>query len=103
MFKGTRREDLVNLLSEIGETANKDETVDQLRSKIENSKRFKDDREEVTDLLSSIVEERKMKLQAVAQNLEMEKIKLAQLDKELELAKLKAKSQIPINCEKKKV
>lgn len=93
MYKGTRKEDLLNLLNELGEPVNPEtDTIVQLKNKIESSQIFKDDATMVTDLLVTIVEDRKSKSQCEAQKLELEKVKLAQLEKQLEIENARSKS-----------
>ena len=102
MYKNTWKEDLINLLIELGESVSSDETIDQLKTKIETTQIFKDNAEIVDDLLNSIVEDRKNKIHNDAQKLEIEKVKLAQ--KQLQLEILRAENQnkmevIPTNAD----
>ena len=90
IYKNTRTEDLLNLLTESGETANPDDTIFQLKTKIEATEIFKENLEMVADLLNSIVEDRKNRAQNDAQKIKLEKIKLAPLEKQLQLKTLKA-------------
>ena len=104
MYKNTRKEDLVNLLIELGESVSSDETIVQLKTKIETTQFFKDNAEMVADLLNSIVEDRKNKMHNDAQKLELEKVKLAQIEKQLQLETLRAENQnktevIPANAD----
>ena len=56
-----------------------------MKTKIETTQFFKDNAEMVTDLLNSIVEDRKNKTHNDAQKSELEKVKLAQIEKQLQL------------------
>ena len=90
IYKNTRKEDLLNLLTELGETATSEDTIFQLKTKIEATEIFKKNLEMVADLLNSIVEDRKNRAQNDAQKIKLEKIKLAPLEKQLQLKTLKA-------------
>ncbi|GFR14984.1 hypothetical protein TNCT_557251, partial [Trichonephila clavata] len=113
--KCTRKEDLINVLNEIGEQVSSKETIVELKTKLENSKLFKDDPEFVMNLINLSIEDRqskaeqqlqitnsqleleKIKLQQIEREtnsqLELEKIKLQQTDREIELQKAKSKGQ----------
>ena len=73
MYKNTWKEDLENLLRELGKLVSSDETIVQLKPKIETTQFVKDNVEMVTDLLKSVVEDRKNKMHNDAQKLELEK------------------------------
>ncbi|GFY58039.1 hypothetical protein TNIN_283231 [Trichonephila inaurata madagascariensis] len=55
--KGTRKEDLVNVLKEMGEQVSSKETIIQLETKLEESTAFKDDPEFVMNLLNLTIED----------------------------------------------
>ncbi|GFQ96661.1 hypothetical protein TNCT_538061 [Trichonephila clavata] len=114
--KCTRKEDLINVLNEIGEQVSSKETIFELKTKLENSKLFKDDPEFVMNLINLSIEDRqskaeqqlqitnsqleleKIKLQQIEREtnsqLELEKIKLQQMDREIELQKAKAEGNV---------
>ncbi|GFQ74811.1 hypothetical protein TNCT_1301 [Trichonephila clavata] len=99
--KCTRKEDLINVLNEIGEQVSSKETIFELKTKLENSKLFKDDPEFVMNLINLSIEDRQSKaeqqLQITNSQLELEKIKLQQIEREtnsqLELEKKSIKLQ----------
>lgn len=103
MYKNCRKEDMIKLLTEIAETPPFGLTVAQLKDRIEECKMFQDDPEFVTNLLTSITEDRKLKetneIRAREAELALEKIKLAQLEQEVELEKVKSqrinKNELP--------
>ncbi|GFX60903.1 hypothetical protein TNCV_1311951 [Trichonephila clavipes] len=90
--KNTRKEDLINVLKEIGEQAMFKETIIQLKTKLEKSAAFKDDPDFVMNLLNLSIEDRqtkaKQQLQVTNSQLELEKIKLQQIEREIELRKV---------------
>ncbi|GFS57939.1 hypothetical protein TNIN_373971 [Trichonephila inaurata madagascariensis] len=94
--KSTRKEDLVNVLKEIGEQVSSKETIIQLKTKLEESTAFKDDPEFVINLLNLSIEDRQTKaeqqLQVTNLLLELERIKLQQIEREFE-QKTKAEGQ----------
>ncbi|GFX12658.1 integrase catalytic domain-containing protein [Trichonephila clavipes] len=96
--KNTRKEDLINVLKEIGEQATSKETIMQLKTKLEKSAAFKDDPDFVINLLNLSVEDRQVKaerqLQETNSQLELEKIKLQQIEREIELQKTLAEGQV---------
>ncbi|GFX48111.1 retrovirus-related Pol polyprotein from transposon 297 [Trichonephila clavipes] len=59
--KNTRKEDLINVLKEIGEQATSKETIIELKTKLEKSAAFKDDPDFVINLLNLSVEDRQAK------------------------------------------
>ncbi|GFS87231.1 hypothetical protein TNCV_213531 [Trichonephila clavipes] len=59
--KNTRKEDLINVLKEIGEQATSKETIIQLKTKLEKSAAFKNDPDFVINLLNLSVEDRQTK------------------------------------------
>ncbi|GFW16522.1 DUF5641 domain-containing protein [Trichonephila clavipes] len=59
--KNTRKEDLINVLKEIGEQGTSKETIIQLKIKLEKSAAFKDDPDFVINLLNLSVEDRQAK------------------------------------------
>ncbi|GFU83203.1 hypothetical protein TNCV_3738141 [Trichonephila clavipes] len=59
--KNTRKEDLINVLKEIGEQATYKETIIELKTKLEKSAAFKDDPDFVINLLNLSVEDRQAK------------------------------------------
>ncbi|GFX56907.1 hypothetical protein TNCV_3566791 [Trichonephila clavipes] len=83
--KNIRKEDLINVLKEIGEQATSKETIVQLKTKLEKSAAFKDDPDSVINLLNLSVENRQAKaerhLQETNSQLELEEIKLRQIEK----------------------
>ncbi|GFV07142.1 uncharacterized protein TNCV_3601621 [Trichonephila clavipes] len=95
--KNTRKEDLINVLKEIGEQATSKETIIELKTKLEKSAAFKDDPDFVINLLNLSVEDRQAKaerqLQETNSQLELEKIKLQQIEREIELLKTLAEGQ----------
>ncbi|GFT64555.1 integrase catalytic domain-containing protein [Trichonephila clavipes] len=95
--KNTRKEDLINVLKEIGEQATSKETIIQLKTKLEKSAAFKDNPNFVINLLNLSVEDRHAKserqLQETNSQLELEKIKLHQIEREIELQKTFAEGQ----------
>ncbi|GFV75520.1 retrovirus-related Pol polyprotein from transposon 297 [Trichonephila clavipes] len=95
--KNTRKEDLINVLKEIGEQATSKETIIELKTKLEKSAAFKDDPDFVINLLNLSVEDRQAKaerqLQETNSQLELEKIKLQQIEREIELQKALAEEQ----------
>ncbi|GFX42106.1 retrovirus-related Pol polyprotein from transposon 297 [Trichonephila clavipes] len=95
--KNTRKEDLINVLKEIGEQATSKETIIELKTKFEKSAAFKDDPDFVINLLNLSVEDRQAKaerqLQETNSQLELEKIKLQQIEREIELQKALAEGQ----------
>ncbi|GFV17557.1 transposon Tf2-6 polyprotein [Trichonephila clavipes] len=95
--KNTRKEDLINVLKEIGEQATSKETIIELKTKLEKSAAFKDDPDFVINLLNLSVEDRQAKaerqLQETNSQLELEKIKLQQIEREIELQKALAEGQ----------
>ena len=52
MYKNPRKEDLVNLLIELGESVSPDEKTAQLKAKIEITQFFKDNAEMIADLFN---------------------------------------------------
>ncbi|GFQ98018.1 hypothetical protein TNCT_286381 [Trichonephila clavata] len=96
--KCTRKEDLINVLNEIGEQVSSKETIFELKTKLENSKLFKDDSEFVMNMINLSIEDRQSKaeqqLQITNSQLELEKIKLQQMDREIELQKAKAEGNV---------
>ncbi|GFQ68856.1 hypothetical protein TNCT_79851 [Trichonephila clavata] len=96
--KCTRKEDLINVLNEIGEQVSSKETILELKTKLENSKLFKDDPEFLINMINLFIEDSQSKaeqqLQITYSQLELEKIKLQQIDREIELQKLKAKGNV---------
>ncbi|GFQ67632.1 hypothetical protein TNCT_155851 [Trichonephila clavata] len=96
--KCTRKEDLINVLNEIGEQVSSKETIFELKTKLENSKLFKDDPEFVMNMINLSIEDRQSKaeqqLQITNSQLELEKIKLQQMDREIELQKAKAEGNV---------
>ncbi|GFT20331.1 retrovirus-related Pol polyprotein from transposon 297 [Trichonephila clavipes] len=95
--KNTRKEDLINVLKEIGEQATSKETIIELKTKLGKSAAFKDDPDFVINLLNLSVEDRQAKaerqLQETNSQLELEKIKLQQIEREIELQKALAEGQ----------
>ncbi|GFU85392.1 integrase catalytic domain-containing protein [Trichonephila clavipes] len=95
--KNTRKEDLINVLKEIGEQATSKETIIQLKTKLEKSAAFKDDPDFVINMLNLSVEDRQAiaerQLQETNSQLELEKIKLQQIGREIELQKTLAEGQ----------
>ncbi|GFT23875.1 retrovirus-related Pol polyprotein from transposon 297 [Trichonephila clavipes] len=95
--KNTRKEDLINVLKEIGEQATSKETIIELKTKLEKSAAFKDDPDFVINLLNLSVEDRQAKaerqLQETNSQLELEKIKLQQIEREIELQKTLAEGK----------
>ncbi|GFQ68429.1 techylectin-5B [Trichonephila clavata] len=96
--KCTRKEDLINVLNEIGEQVSSKETIFELKTKLENSKLFKDDPEFVMNMINLSIEDKQSKaeqqLQITNSQLELEKIKLQQKDREIELQKAKAEGNV---------
>ncbi|GFQ77040.1 hypothetical protein TNCT_2441 [Trichonephila clavata] len=92
--KCTRKEDLINDLNEIGEQVFSKETIFELKTKLKNSKLFKDDPEFVMNKINLSIQGRQSKaerqLQITNSQLELEKIKLQQTDREIELQKAKS-------------
>ncbi|GFS49445.1 hypothetical protein TNCV_2411601 [Trichonephila clavipes] len=90
-YKNTRKEDLTNVLKEIGEQATSKETIIRLKTKLGKSTVFKDDPDFVMNLLNLFVEDKQTKaeqqLQVNNSQLELEKIKLQQIEREMELQK----------------
>ncbi|GFQ74271.1 hypothetical protein TNCT_513701 [Trichonephila clavata] len=86
--KCTRKENLINVLNGIGEQVSSKETIIELKTKLENSKAFKDDPEFLKNLLNLSNEDRLTKaeqqLQITNSQLELEKIKLQQMENEIE-------------------
>ncbi|GFV51649.1 integrase catalytic domain-containing protein [Trichonephila clavipes] len=103
--KNTRKEDLINVLKEIGEQATSKETIIELKTKLEKSAAFKDDPDFVINLLNLSVEDRQAKaerqLQETNSQLELEKIKLQQIEREIELQKALAEGQATQQSSKK--
>ncbi|GFX19990.1 transposon Tf2-6 polyprotein [Trichonephila clavipes] len=95
--KNTRKENLINVLKEIGEQATSKETMIELKTKLEKSAAFKDDPDFVINLLNLSVEDRQAKterqLQETNSQLELEKIKLQQIEREIELQKALAEGR----------
>ncbi|GFR31730.1 hypothetical protein TNCT_58781 [Trichonephila clavata] len=95
--KCTRKEDLINVLNEIGEQDSSKETIVELKTELENSKLFKDDPEFVMNMINLSIEDTqskaKQQLQITNAQLELEKIQLQQIEREtnsqLELEKIK--------------
>ncbi|GFT61159.1 uncharacterized protein TNCV_3484291, partial [Trichonephila clavipes] len=91
------KQDLINVLKEIGEQATSKETIIELKTKFEKSAAFKDDPDFVINLLNLSVEDRQAKaerqLQEINSQLELEKIKLQQIEREIELLKTLAEGQ----------
>ncbi|GFY37513.1 hypothetical protein TNIN_298171 [Trichonephila inaurata madagascariensis] len=87
--KSTRKEDVVNVLSEIGQQVSSKETVIELKTKLEKSKGFKDGSEFLMNLLNLSIENRQakaeQKLQVTNSPLELEIIKLQQIERKTEL------------------
>ncbi|GFU36479.1 hypothetical protein TNCV_795891 [Trichonephila clavipes] len=81
--KNTRKEDLINVLKEIGEQATSKETIIQLKTKLEKSAAFKDDPDFGINLLNLSIEDRQAKaerqLQATNSQLELEKLNYSKL------------------------
>ncbi|GFR02409.1 hypothetical protein TNCT_351201 [Trichonephila clavata] len=96
--KCTRKEDLIHVLNEIGEQVSSKETIVELKTKLENSKLFKDDPEFVLSLINLSIEDRQsnaeQQLQITNSQLEIEKIKLQQIEREIELQKAKAEGNM---------
>ncbi|GFX52765.1 hypothetical protein TNCV_2922071 [Trichonephila clavipes] len=95
--KNTRKEDLINVLKEIGEQATSKETIIELKTKLEKSAAFKDDPDFVINLLNLSVEDRQAKaerqLQETNSQLELEKIKLQQIEEKFNFRKLWQKGE----------
>ncbi|GFW15283.1 pro-Pol polyprotein [Trichonephila clavipes] len=95
--KNARKEDLINVLKEIGEEATSKETIIQLKTKLEKSAAFKDDPDFVINLLNLSVEDRQAKaerqLQETNSQLELEKIKLQLIEREIEFQKTLAEGR----------
>ncbi|GFX06130.1 integrase catalytic domain-containing protein [Trichonephila clavipes] len=95
--KNTRKEDLINVLKEIGEQATSKETIIELKTKLEKSAAFKDDPDFVINLPNLSVEDRQAKaerqLQETNSQLELEKIKLQQIELQKALAEGQATQQ----------
>ncbi|GFX90690.1 hypothetical protein TNCV_3195081 [Trichonephila clavipes] len=89
--KNTRKEDLINVLKEIGEQATSKETIIELKTKLEKSAAFKDDPDFVINLLNLSVEDRQAKaerqLQETNSQLELEK-NYSKLNEKLNFRKL---------------
>ncbi|GFT01761.1 hypothetical protein TNCV_4205671 [Trichonephila clavipes] len=90
--KNTRKEDLINVLKEIGEQATSKETIIELKTKLEKSAAFKDDPDFVINQLNLSVEDRQAKaerqLQETNSQLELEKLNYSKLNEKLNFRKL---------------
>ncbi|GFR19304.1 hypothetical protein TNCT_618321, partial [Trichonephila clavata] len=98
MFKGTKKEDLKLIASELELCMSDKLTVmGDLMDLIKNCERFKNDPDSVHELANLIIEERKME---ESQQLELEKIReKAKVD--LEIARIRAKdmdNNVETNC-----
>ncbi|GFU51216.1 uncharacterized protein TNCV_505901 [Trichonephila clavipes] len=95
--KNAIKEDLINVLKEIGEQATSKETIIELKTKLEKSAAFKDDPDFVINPLNLSVEDRQAKaerqLQETNSQLELEKIKLQQIELQKSLAEGQAAQQ----------
>lgn len=87
MFKNCRKDDLRLIAKELGLEINDRMTVLEITDVIKNSERFKTNSEFISDLATSIVEERKAEDQ---KQLEFERLKLERAKTELEIARIRA-------------
>ncbi|GFX87692.1 hypothetical protein TNCV_2465851 [Trichonephila clavipes] len=88
-----RKEDLINVLKEIGEQATSKETIIELKTKLEKSAAFKDDPDFVINVLNLSVEDRQAKaerqLQETNSQLELKKkLNYSKLNEKLNFRKL---------------
>ncbi|GFY22878.1 hypothetical protein TNCV_2181391 [Trichonephila clavipes] len=95
--KNTRKEDLKNVLKEIGEQATSKETIIQLKTKLGKSTAFKDDPDFMMNLLNLFIEDRQTKaeqqLQVINSQLELQRIKLHKLNENLNFSETLAEGQ----------
>ncbi|GFQ84683.1 hypothetical protein TNCT_3601 [Trichonephila clavata] len=93
--KCTRKEDLINVLNEIGEQVSSKETIFELKTKLENSKLFKDDPEFVMNMINLSIEDRQSKaeqqLQITNSQLELEKLNCNRWTEKLNFKRQKLK------------
>ncbi|GFQ74370.1 hypothetical protein TNCT_372621 [Trichonephila clavata] len=93
--KCTRKEDLINVLNEIGEQVSSKETIFELKTKLKNSKLFKDDPEFVMNMINLSIEDRQSKaeqqLQITNSQLELEKLNCNRWTEKLNFKRQKLK------------
>ncbi|GFQ87006.1 hypothetical protein TNCT_416031 [Trichonephila clavata] len=93
--KCTRKEDLINVLNEIGEQVSSKETIFELKTKLENSKLFKDDPEFVMNMINLSIEDRQSKaeqqLQITNSQLELKKLNCNRWTEKLNFKRQKLK------------
>ncbi|GBM07084.1 hypothetical protein AVEN_177053-1 [Araneus ventricosus] len=92
MLHNLKKIDLKLLAEELGETVPDNAKIFEIKEMIGNSDLFKTDKEFVSGVVKSIMEDRTTKEFSNQSALEIEKIKLAQLEKEIELQRLKNQS-----------
>ncbi|GFW20039.1 transposon Tf2-6 polyprotein [Trichonephila clavipes] len=96
MYKNALKEDLIRVVEDLDGTVESTDTIDKLKTKIENSSTFESDPDFVKTLIQNCIDERvsrnEREVTLEKQKIELAKLQLAQLEKEVELQTAKNKA-----------
>ncbi|GFX91202.1 CCHC-type domain-containing protein [Trichonephila clavipes] len=96
MYKNALKEDLIRVVEDLDGTVESTDTIDKLKTKIENSSTFESDPDFVKTLIQNCIDERvsrnEREVTLEKQKIELAKLQLAQLEKEIELQTAKNKA-----------
>ncbi|GFS90148.1 phosphatase and actin regulator 2 [Trichonephila clavipes] len=96
MYKNALKEDLIRVVEDLDGTVESTDTIDKLKTKIENSSTFESDPDFVKTLIQNCTDERvsrnEREVTLEKQKIELAKLQLAKLEKEVELQTAKNKA-----------
>ncbi|GFU40902.1 transposon Tf2-6 polyprotein [Trichonephila clavipes] len=96
MYKNALKEDLIRVVEDLDGTVESTDTIDKLKTKIENSSTFESDPDFVKTLIKNCIDERvsrnEREVTLEKQKFELAKLQLAKLGKEIELQTAKNKA-----------
>ncbi|GFV46166.1 transposon Tf2-6 polyprotein [Trichonephila clavipes] len=96
MYENALKEDLIRVVEDLDGTVESTDTIDKLKTKIENSSTFESDPDFVKTLIQNCIDERvsrnEREVTLEKQKIELAKLQLAQLEKEIELQTAKNKA-----------
>ncbi|GFU94676.1 retrovirus-related Pol polyprotein from transposon 412 [Trichonephila clavipes] len=95
MYKNALKEDLIRVVEELDGIVESTDTIDKLKTKIENSSTFESDPDFVKTLIQNCIDERVSQNEREVtseQKIELAKLQLAKLEKEIELQLVKNKA-----------
>ncbi|GFV33491.1 phosphatase and actin regulator 2 [Trichonephila clavipes] len=94
MYKNALKEDFIRVVEDLDGTVESTDTIDKLKTKIENSSTFESDPDFVKTLIKNCIDERvsRNERDLEKQKIELAKLQLAKLEKEVELQTAKNKA-----------